>query len=343
MTKRKNRLIWLILVLVLCFPTFVSAANMGGVEVKIPLEVKLEEINGTAPDEEFTVTIEREDGSDELLPENTSLKIARNGKAEFGPIMYETPGDYTYIIKQEKGTDQYTTYDETVYKAIVAVRNVLDSDNNPTGELEASIVLNKDNSSEKPNNLEFNNEYNKPDPSSVKDDLPIVKEVIGDKPEKDSNFKFKLEALSTTAEGLTELPMPEESNGQVKEVVVMGPGEYEFGWITFEKPGTYRYEMSEVPMGDKNYKYDTSKYIVEYNISYDEDSNALTSVRTITKDGKTVEVVKFVNEYKKPSQPKPDNPITGDNSNIRMDFIILVIAFAGLILTFRYRKNIEAK
>ena len=338
MTKYSKKIVMLLLTLILCFPTIVGAAGYQA-EAKIPVSVKVNEIHGMVPDEEYTLTIEREDGSKDLLPEMTTLKVAKNSSAEFGPITYTAPGDHDYVIKQIAGTDKYTTYDTDIYHVSVHIRNVVDEKNIPTGELVATITARLNDGTEKPDKIEFINEYNKPDPESVMDDLMITKTIMGDKPETAADLKFKLEAISTTAEGLTALPMPEGSEGQVKELMVKGPGEFDLGMITFDKAGVYVYELTEINTEVENYKYDAAKFTVTYTVTYQEETNTFMIERTITKDDKEVDKVEFVNEYHKPVIIVKEAPKTGDNANVLSQMIVMTLAALTLVVLYVFRKR----
>lgn len=122
------------------------------------------------------------------------------------------------------------------------------------------------------------------------------------------------------------MPMPEGSQGQTKQVSIVGGGEYEFGWIEFNIPGTYVYQMKEENTGNKNYTYDSSTYTVTYEII--PDGTSLSIERTIEKDGEEADECVFTNKYTKPTptpQPGPGpsttvvtqvvylNPKTGDD------------------------------
>ena len=171
--------------------------------------------------------------------------------------------------------------------------------------------------------LEFTYEFVPFEP--VRHDPPVKKVIEGDKPTTDDTFVFTLTALRNTVE-LDEMPMPEGSQGQTKQVSIVGDGEYEFGWIEFNIPGTYVYQMKEENTGNKNYTYDSSTYTVTYEII--PDGTSLSIERTIEKDGEEADECVFTNKYTKPTpapQPGPGpsttvvtqvvylNPKTGDD------------------------------
>ena len=192
----------------------------------------------------------------------------------------------------------------------------------------------------------------------VEHDPPVKKIIKGDAPETAATFRFELEAIETTAEGVKEMPMPEGSNGSKKTIDVVGSGEYEFGIITFEVPGTYTYRITEKALGTVGYKYDGSTYTVTYIVEEEEMVEAgrkLVCDRTITKDGKEVTECVFTNEYTKPASATPgESPNlgggqtvvapagfvkTGDNAAIYI--IILAMALFSFAISFKVEPKVE--
>jgi pilin isopeptide linkage protein len=97
-------------------------------------------------------------------------------------------------------------------------------------------------------------------------------------------------------------PMPEGSAGGVKTVELTGPGEREFGVMTFTDPGVYVYEISEIDMGDPGYTYDPGVYTLTFTVAAE--GSALTvKSRTLTKSGNAAEAAAFANAYKAPDSP----------------------------------------
>ena len=115
--------------------------------------------------------------------------------------------------------------------------------------------------------------------------IKVTKNLTGGKWTEDSNnwtFKFKMEAVSAdahlsdgTPKALASIPMPEGSNGGVKEVIVDGKdltndGPYtktvEFGSIPFKYEGTYIYKIYEDATYNtyENIKYDQKVYYVRF-------------------------------------------------------------------------------
>ena len=68
--------------------------------------------------------MEAADGRTDLpMPEQNQIQIGATGSGTFDSILYTTPGDYEYHIRQLSGTDQNITYDATEYDVTVRVTN----------------------------------------------------------------------------------------------------------------------------------------------------------------------------------------------------------------------------
>ena len=134
----------------------------------------------------------------------------------------------------------------------------------------------------------------------VLSDPPVKKVIEGDEPEETVTFRFTLEGISNTA-NLEGNPMPEGSEGNIKQVEIEGAGEYEFGIITFTMPGTYIYKITEENTAEDNYEYDNSTYTVTYVVTQNNDK--LEVERTIEKDGESADDVVFTNRFTKPAAP----------------------------------------
>ena len=133
------------------------------------------------------------------------------------------------------------------------------------------------------------------------DDLLVLKEISGDKPDTDEEFSFTLTAFSNTVElDPADMPMPGGSDGTVKTITAKAGAEAKFGEITFDKEGTYVYIIAEKDSGLAGYTYDDTVYTVTYDITESADGYKLQ--RPVRKDDETVDLTSFTftNRYKKP-------------------------------------------
>lgn len=157
MRKSKKTIIMLLFTLILCFPTIVNASSEYESTVNIPVKV---ELDGEITDEDFTFSIERKNGETNFLPENTKLVISNDSSKNFGPIVYNKPGVYEYIIKQIPGDNKDIVYDKTIYKIKVFVENEMDTNGKISGSLISLLILNNDVSQNKLSEIVFHNKYN---------------------------------------------------------------------------------------------------------------------------------------------------------------------------------------
>lgn len=182
MPKYRNKILLLMLTIILCFPTIVSATDSYETSVSIPVRVKS---NLEDSSDLFTFTLERKDGSSEFLPEQTQISIKQGEDGIFGPINYDKPGKYEYLIKQLPGDNKEITYDDTIYDVMVFVENTKDKSGNFTGGLTSTMVLKKDGVENKPTLVVFENTYEikvppKPEPKPTPKPTPKPSPKTGD-------------------------------------------------------------------------------------------------------------------------------------------------------------------
>lgn len=185
------------------------------------------------------------------------------------------------------------------------------------------------------------NTYN---PKPVIVDPPVSKIVEGN-PKNQTTFTFKFKALDENN------PMPEGSKDGVKTTTIKGTGSSEFGNIEFKLPGTYRYEITEVNDGVKNYKYDKSVYVITFEVK-DKDGE-LFATQSIekkedvnAKEGETSKEIVFKNKYEEPKKSSthpanPGQPGTEDSSVIIEYSLIAGLGIALLAIAALRKKRID--
>ena len=129
--NRKRGVLLLLLVVLFWFVSAGSSTSHGSGEtclVSVPVSVQL---TGTAVSGQtentpvFTVVMEAQTSGTSLpLPEQNQIQMGADGSGTFDAILYTTPGDYQYHIRQLAGTDQNIKYDVTEYDVTVRVLNV---------------------------------------------------------------------------------------------------------------------------------------------------------------------------------------------------------------------------
>lgn len=106
----------------------------------------------------FTVTMEAVD--DAPLPETTFYEINVTGEYEFGPILFDEPGDHEYTIHEVVYDNENIIFDRTIYHVHAVILY------NDDGELVGGFALTKEGSGEKPEEVDFTNDYTEPPDSS---------------------------------------------------------------------------------------------------------------------------------------------------------------------------------
>ncbi|WP_294470381.1 Spy0128 family protein [uncultured Ruminococcus sp.] len=264
---------------------FVNEYKPLPAELELPAAVK--EIDGDtadSEDREFTfVLTDAEDASsaDQPMPEPNTAKATGAGEATpFGKIKFTEAGEYSYEIFEQELDDTHAGYtrDGSVYRVDVTVT---DKD----GQLTASYVMTKNGEpAEKP---VFVNNY-KAEPCDL--ELPVaVKEIDGTVPdEEEREFTFEL----TSAEDET-APMPEKAVAAVK-----GEGEAEaFGKVTYDKAGTYTYEIFERDLDDSYVGYSKDNSVYTLTVTVNDIGGKLAAKYTLTKNGESSDALIFVNKY----------------------------------------------
>ena len=272
--------------------TTVAITNTPVAPVSDALEVEKTVTGEGAPAATFAFTLSRAAGSNAPMPEGAQGSVATiqrtgEGVAQFGAIEFDEPGTYTYTVAETKGTAPGYTYDETVYTVtyqVVQNGGVLEftrTITEPAEGVEGGAAVEK---------LEFANSYSvKP---AVQAGPQVVKTLSGDVAPQATTFDFVLEPADEDANA----PMPEGSEGGAQVVSITGVGTAQFGTITFDRTGTYRYKVSEVDTKAAGWTYDGAQYVVTYTVVADENAQLVvaSTVNGVATD--TIELA-FDNSY----------------------------------------------
>ena len=168
--------------------------------------------------------------------------------------------------------------------------------------------------------------YHKASYDKVMSDPPVEKVVNGN-PSTKETFTFQMKALTDGA------PMPEGSKDGVKTVDIIGSGSYEFGEMYYDKPGQWKYEITEVKGSAKGYTYDTTVYTLIVSVKEVADGTQYKLEKTEEIVGGNGKIV-FTNEYKE------DEVKTGDTTIVTPYIVIGISALILLLmLLLRGRKN----
>ena len=259
-----------------------------------------------------------------------TVQNGADGTFGFAPLQLDKVGTYVYTVSERAGaTANGVTYDTTVFTATVTV-----TENAETHALEAQVAYSK--GGKAADAVAFSNSYA---PAATEVKLGASK-VLSGEDLKEGQFSFQLR----------------DADGKVLQTAKnAADGTVGFEAISYDKPGTYAYSISEVDDGQKNVAYDAAEHRVTVTVT---DNGAGHLVATVTYDGAVAPV--FKNTYTPPTTPptepptnppskspvpkeeKPGLPYTGDTSLSPMALggiaggAVVLIA-AGVILRRRNR------
>ena len=259
-----------------------------------------------------------------------TVQNGADGTFGFAPLQLDKVGTYVYTVSERAGaTANGVAYDTTVFTATVTV-----TENAETHALEAQVAYSK--GGKAADAVAFSNSYA---PAATEVKLGASK-VLSGEDLKEGQFSFQLK----------------DADGKVLQTAKnAADGTVGFEAISYDKPGTYAYSISEVDDGQKNVTYDAAEHRVTVTVT---DDGAGHLVATVTYDGAVAPV--FKNTYTPPTTPptepptnppskspvpkeeKPGLPYTGDTSLSPMALggiaggAVVLIA-AGVILRRRNR------
>lgn len=213
-----------------------------------------------------------------------TVQNGADGTFGFAPLQLDKVGTYVYTVSERAGaTANGVTYDTTVFTATVTV-----TENAETHALEAQVAYSK--GGKAADAVAFSNSYA---PAATEVKLGASK-VLSGEDLKEGQFSFQLK----------------DADGKVLQTAKnAADGTVGFEAISYDKPGTYAYSISEVDDGQKNVTYDAAEHRVTVTVT---DDGAGHLVATVTYDGDVAPV--FKNTYTPPTTP-PVNPPTEPPTN----------------------------
>lgn len=213
-----------------------------------------------------------------------TVQNGADGTFGFAPLQLDKVGTYVYTVSERAGaTANGVTYDTTVFTATVTV-----TENAETHALEAQVAYSK--GGKAADAVAFSNSYA---PAATEVKLGASK-VLSGEDLKEGQFSFQLK----------------DADGKVLQTAKnAADGTVGFEAISYDKPGTYGYSISEVNDAQKNVTYDAAEHQVTVTVT---DDGAGHLVATVTYDGDVAPV--FKNTYTPPTTP-PVNPPTEPPTN----------------------------
>lgn len=207
-----------------------------------------------------------------------TVQNGADGTFGFAPLQLDKVGTYVYTVSERAGaTANGVTYDTTVFTATVTV-----TENAETHALEAQVAYSK--GGKAADAVAFSNSYA---PAATEVKLGASK-VLSGEDLKEGQFSFQLK----------------DADGKVLQTAKnAADGTVGFEAISYDKPGTYAYSISEVDDGQKNVTYDAAEHRVTVTVT---DDGAGHLVATVTYDGDVAPV--FKNTYTPPTTPPTEPP-----------------------------------
>ena len=207
-----------------------------------------------------------------------TVQNGADGTFGFAPLQLDKVGAYVYTVSERAGaTANGVTYDTTVFTATVTV-----TENAETHALEAQVAYSK--GGKAADAVAFSNSYA---PAATEVKLGASK-VLSGEDLKEGRFSFQLK----------------DADGKVLQTAKnAADGTVGFEAISYDKPGTYAYSISEVDDGQKNVTYDAAEHRVTVTVT---DDGAGHLVATVTYDGAVAPV--FKNTYTPPTTPPTEPP-----------------------------------
>lgn len=213
-----------------------------------------------------------------------TVQNGADGTFGFAPLQLDKVGTYVYTVSERAGaTANGVTYDTTVFTATVTV-----TEDAETHALEAQVAYST--GGKAADAVTFSNSYA---PAATEVKLGASK-VLSGEDLKEGQFSFQLK----------------DADGKVLQTAKnAADGTVGFKAISYDKPGAYRYSISEVNDAQKNVTYDAAEHRVTVTVT---DDGAGHLVATVTYDGDVAPV--FKNTYTPPTTP-PVNPPTEPPTN----------------------------
>lgn len=261
----------------------------------------------------------KDEFSFQLTSGDTVVATASNdadGTVSFDGIEFTKPGTYDYVLSEVNDGKPGVDYDATSYNVTATAEDQGNGTLKVTWEMPQAVD----------GAVTFANVY---DPADATVTLGAGKTFAG-ADLKDAQFTFQL----TGADEST--PMPEGAKDGVSTATNDENGSIVFGTIAYDKPGTYKYTVSEVNDEQGGVTYDDTTYEVTVTVT---DDTATGTLKAAVSYGDADAMV-FSNQYKKPVEPaKPTIPKTGIDVIIPGVAGLVLLLGAGGVYAFKRRKR----
>ena len=242
----------------------------------------------------------------------------------FDNLAFEEAGVHYFVVKEQAGTAEYVTYDETEYHVTITVTNT-------EGILSYTVrILN---GTEEAEEITFTNTFDEPRPDPILVVLPVEKHMENRGGTHTGVDGYRFELLDASGKLLSTVISNEK-----------GKARFELGWFDDTDVGrTYTYYIREVNTGLADVIYSAKVYKVEVEVRQADN----TLYELVWKDGEVMDgddVFVFTNVTvgTTPVEPKPPvSPDTGDQSMTPW-IVVLAVSLLGMLTTayfFFHRKR----
>jgi len=292
---------------------FVNKYNASVANVTISGEKNL---TGRDPvDGEFKfLMVEADEAFNPVEGEAAMIALNANGSFTFDALSFTEVGTY-YFVVTEDGTVQAerVTFDATVYYVTI---EVTDDDN---GSLVASTpVIVKKGSTDAVETISFTNVFT-PKPAEVTVNIDILKTVVikGADVIGPEGFEFLLKSLADGVDGIT---VKSDKDGKAQFTLT----------FTEDDIGkSFSYKLTEVNSGQYGVTYSTAEYLITIEVTLNSETNELVATMSVNEAAVAEFVAQFENTY---DADIPDNPKTGDNTNLAL-WVALMFVSGGAAIT----------
>lgn len=222
-------------------------------------------------------------------------------------LEFKEAGRYVYYITEQRGELSGITYDTTKYMVVVDVRDEGGNSGKLTGSVQYYKAL-ENGEYEKVDNIAiFTNTYAaKSVTLNGKENLSVTKKLVGREWGNEEAFTFTIAAAGDNAENT---PLPNETTLTLTKPTPDGDtATGHFGDITYEKPGTYIYKITENKGDNAITQWDDSEYTVTVNVKDDGTGELKVNSCSVKKSGDegNSNSITFTNIYEASSTPTKD-------------------------------------
>lgn len=281
---------------------------------------------GWQDDDQFTFVLT----GDEANPSNTPMPSPVNCVAtatiaqktvtlgNTQELVFTTAGTYTYYITETEGKISGISYDKTKYKVVVTVEDKGGNSGQLTGTVQyykgtlgESGEYTFSDKAESSTIAAFTNTYTA-DPATLSGEerLSVTKKLVGREWGKEEAFTFKI-AIADDSDADTPLPDPTTLTLTKPEGDTATSN---FNDITYKKPGTYKYEITEVEGSNAISQWDKSIYTVIVKVEDNGTGKLNIAYSSVTKNNGDVDNgIYFENTYE--TSPDPVKAVKDASGN----------------------------